>query len=59
MYSIKSAADTLVCNQSCDVRGSHTSNIDMQSATYDYPLGHFELQTETASRQAELVMNAP
>jgi triacylglycerol lipase len=59
MYSIKSTDDTLVCNQGCDVKGSHTSNIDMQNGTFDYPLGHFELQTETAGRQAELVMNAP
>ncbi len=57
MYSIKSTADDLVCNGGCDVNGSHTSNIDMQNATYDFPIGHFELQTETAAKQVELLMN--
>lgn len=57
MYSIKSWVDQVVCVGSCYVYGSHTSNIDMQNATYDYALGHFLLQTNTTSRQADLLMN--
>ncbi len=56
MYSIKSWIDQLVCIGSCYVYGSHTSNIDMQNASYDYALGHSGLQTSTTSKQAELVM---
>ncbi len=55
MYSIKSWVDQLVCIGSCLVYGSHTSNIDMQNASYDYALGHLGLQSSTTSRQAELI----
>ncbi len=57
MYSIKSYIDQVVCAGfgGCYVSGSHTSNVDMQNASYDYSLGHFYLQTQTTSRQAELV----
>jgi hypothetical protein len=57
MYSIKSWIDEVVCAGSCYVYGSHTSNVDMQNATYDYALGHFGLQTSTTSKQADLLMN--
>ncbi|TCS35594.1 lipase (class 2) [Paucimonas lemoignei] len=56
MYSIKSWMDELVCIGSCYVWGSHTSNVDLQNATYDYALGHLGLQTYTTSKQAELLM---
>lgn len=57
MYSIKSYVDQVVCAGvgGCYVGGAHTSNIDMQNASYDYSLGHFYLQTQTTSRQAELI----
>jgi len=57
MYSIKSWMDELVCIGSCLVYGSHTSNIDMQNATYDYALGHLGLQSYTTIKQADLIMN--
>ncbi len=57
MYSIKSWMDQLVCIGSCYVYGSHTSNIDMQNASYDYALGHLGLQSSTTSKQADLLMN--
>lgn len=57
MYSIKSWIDEIVCIGSCYVYGSHTSNVDLQNATYDYALGHFGLQTYTTSMQADLLMN--
>jgi len=56
MYSIKSWIDEIVCIGSCLVYGSHTSNVDMQNASYDYALGHFGLQSLTTSKQAELLM---
>lgn len=55
MYSIKSYIDQVVCYGGCYVNGSHTSNVDMQNASYDYSLGHFYLQTRTTSRQADLI----
>ncbi len=57
MYSIKSWMDEIVCSGSCYVWGSHTSNVDLQNATYDYALGHFGLQTYTTTKQADLLMN--
>jgi triacylglycerol lipase len=57
MYSIKSWIDEVVCAGSCYVYGWHTSNIDMQNASYDYALGHFGLQSSTTSKQADLIMN--
>jgi hypothetical protein len=57
MYSIKSWMDELVCIGSCLVYGSHTSNIDMQNASYDYALGHLGLQSYTTIKQADLLMN--
>ncbi|QAU32841.1 alpha/beta fold hydrolase [Janthinobacterium sp. 17J80-10] len=57
MYSIKSWMDELVCIGSCYVWGAHTSNIDMQNASYDYALGHLGLQAYTTIKQADLIMN--
>ena len=57
MYSIKSWIDEIVCIGSCYVYGSHTSNVDLQNASYDYSLGHFGLVTYTTSRQADLIIN--
>lgn len=58
MYSIKSYFDEIVCFGSCYVYGSHTSNIDLQNATYTFnTLGHFGLQSSTTSTQADLLMN--
>jgi triacylglycerol lipase len=57
MYSVKSWIDEIVCIGSCYVYGWHTSNVDLQNASYDYALGHFGLVTYTTSRQADLIMN--
>lgn len=57
MYSIKSWIDEIICIGSCYVYGWHTSNVDMQNASYDYALGHFGLQSSTTSKQADLIMN--
>ena len=57
MYSIKSWIDEIVCIGSCYVYGWHTSNVDLQNASFDYSLGHFGLVTYTTSRQADLIMN--
>lgn len=57
MYSIKSWIDEIICIGSCYVYGWHTSNIDMQNASYDYALGHFGLQSSTTGKQADLIMN--
>jgi triacylglycerol esterase/lipase EstA (alpha/beta hydrolase family) len=57
MYSIKSWIDEIVCIGSCYVWGSHTSNVDLQNASYDFALGHFGLQSLTTSKQADLLMN--
>jgi triacylglycerol lipase len=56
MYSIKSWIDEVVCLGSCYVYGSHTSNVDLQNASYDYSLGHFGLMTYTTGRQADLIL---
>lgn len=56
MYSIKSWIDEIICIGSCYVYGSHTSNVDLQNASYDYSLGHFGLLAYTTSRQSSLIM---
>lgn len=56
MYSIKSFIDEIVCYGSCYVYGSHTSNIDLQNASYTFnTLGHFGLQRYTTATQADLI----
>jgi len=56
IYSIKSWNDQIVCGSGvCTVGGIHSSHIPNESASYTYTLGHFGLQTYTASKQFSLI----
>ena len=56
VYSIKSYIDQVVCATGvCTVGGIHSSRIWYEDATYTFNLGHFGLQTDTASLQYELI----
>ena len=56
MYSIKSYIDQIVCYGGiCTVGGRHSSQIDNETASYTYAYGHFGLQTDTASKQVDLI----
>jgi len=56
VYSIKSFIDQIVCSTgSCYVYGMHSSRIWNEDATYTYSLGHFGLQTDTATEQVNLI----
>ncbi|WP_371930704.1 alpha/beta fold hydrolase [Alishewanella sp. SMS8] len=56
VYSIKSYIDQVVCSTgSCLVYGIHSSSIWGENATYNYNLGHFGLQTDTAAQQYILI----
>lgn len=56
IYSIKSWNDQIVCGSGvCTVGGVHSSQIPNETASYTYVLGHFGLQTNTASRQVDLI----
>lgn len=56
VYSIKSWSDQIVCGSgTCRVGGIHSSQIANENATYSYALGHFGLQTYTASKQYSLI----
>tara|TARA_R110000737_G_scaffold267493_4_gene274997 strand:+ start:2060 stop:2719 length:660 start_codon:yes stop_codon:yes gene_type:complete len=56
VYSIKSWSDPIVCGSgTCRVNGVHSSQIANENGTYSYTLGHFGLQTYTASKQYELI----
>jgi pimeloyl-ACP methyl ester carboxylesterase len=56
IYSIKSWNDQIVCGSgACTVGGVHSSHIPNENASYTYALGHFGLQTNTASKQVELI----
>jgi triacylglycerol lipase len=56
VYSIKSLIDQVVCSAgSCLVYGVHSSSIWNENATYNYNLGHFGLQTDTAAQQYMLI----
>jgi len=56
IYSIKSWSDQIVCGSGvCTVGGIHSSRIPNENASYTYALGHFGLQTNTASKQVELI----
>jgi len=58
IYSIKSWNDQIVCGSGvCTVGGVHSSRIPNEIDSYTYPLGHFGLQTNTASKQLELIMS--
>lgn len=56
IYSIKSWDDQIVCGSGvCTVGGIHSSRIPNENASYTYALDHFGLQTETASKQVDLI----
>lgn len=56
IYSIKSWNDQIVCGIGvCTVGGVHSSQISNEDASYTYVLGHFGLQTDTASKQVDLI----
>ena len=56
VYSIKSWSDAIVCGSGvCTVGGVHSSQIVNENASYTYVLGHFGLQTYTASKQYDLI----
>ncbi|MFQ3237147.1 MAG: triacylglycerol lipase [Paraglaciecola sp.] len=56
VYSIKSYIDQIVCaNSICTVGGIHSSSIWQEDASYSYALGHFGLQTDTATKQYDLL----
>ncbi len=56
VYSIKSWSDQIVCGSGvCTVGGVHSSQIKNENASYTYVLGHFGLQTYTASKQYDLI----
>jgi len=56
VYSIKSWSDQIICGSGvCTVNGIHSSQIDNENASFTYALGHFGLQTYTASKQYELI----
>lgn len=56
IYSIKSWNDQIVCGSGvCSVGGIHSSRIPNENASYTYALGHFGLQTYTASKQVALI----
>lgn len=56
VYSIKSWSDQVVCGSGvCTVGGIHSSQIPNELASFTYVLGHFGLQTNTASKQVSLI----
>ncbi len=56
IYSIKSYSDQIICGSgTCYVGGVHSSKIPNEIASYTYALGHFGLQTYTASKQVDLI----
>lgn len=56
IYSIKSWSDQVVCATGvCTVGGVHSSRIRGEDATYNFPYGHFGLQSNTASLQVDLI----
>lgn len=56
VYSIKSYIDQIVCSTgTCTVGGIHSSSIWQQVASFNYALGHFGLQSDTAAKQYALI----
>lgn len=56
VYSIKSNIDQVVCaTGTCNVSGVHSSRIWNEDASFTYVLGHFGLQSGTASQQYQLI----
>ena len=57
-YSMKSWTDQIVCaTGTCLVYGTHSSQINGETATYSFATGHFGLLTGTAGFQADLIGN--
>lgn len=55
-YSMKSWTDQIVCaTGTCLVYGTHSSQINGETATYSFATGHFGLLTGTAGFQADLI----
>jgi alpha-beta hydrolase superfamily lysophospholipase len=55
-YSIKSWSDQIVCATGvCTVGGVHSSTVPGEIGTLSFVLGHFSLQSQTASSQANLI----
>ncbi len=55
VYSIKSWYDQIVCAGGCTVNGVHSSSIWGEDASFNYYLGHFGLQSDTAIKQVDLI----
>jgi pimeloyl-ACP methyl ester carboxylesterase len=56
VYSIKSELDQIICSLGvCNVGNVHSSSIWNEDGSYNYYLGHFGLQTDTAQKQLELI----
>jgi hypothetical protein len=55
VYSIKSWYDQIVCAGGCTVNGVHSSSIWAEDASFNYYLGHFGLQSDTAIQQVDLI----
>jgi hypothetical protein len=55
MYSLKSWVDEINCYGGCIVNGVHTSSIPGETASYDYPYGHYQLLWYTAQDQYDLI----
>jgi triacylglycerol lipase len=55
-YSIKSWIDQVVCSSgTCTVSGRHSSQIDTETRSYSFSLGHFGLQSQTSQTQYNLI----
>lgn len=55
MYSMKSWGDEINCYASCIVDGVHTSTIQGEDFSFDYPYGHYQLLWYTATDQVNLL----
>jgi triacylglycerol lipase len=56
VYSIKSWSDQVVCATGvCTVGGVHSSRVPSENGTLTFALGHFGLQSQTASVQVNLL----
>lgn len=56
MYSIKSLMDEVACaTGTCMLNGMHVSSLDGESATQDFPYGHFGLLFNTALQQYNFI----
>ncbi len=56
VFSIKSWSDQVVCATGvCTVGGMHSSRVPNEQGTLTFALGHFGLQSQTASVQVDLI----